>query len=422
MISKIPVLLIIALTAAAVFHCNSVQSTGGGTETVNTFARLPDGTAAAGAIARIIEARWWVDSISNGSSPVIGQAVADNRGHVKIDFQKHDARINLQIDHEKGALLLSLPAGKRDAADTVHLLKTASLSGTVDGASGKPSRVFLAGTGYEASVDASGAFSFANVAPGSYAVLCATDAASGTMLAGNGALTLGEGADRTGYGLSGPANRVLIDNFESGIGPTSLGRIFPVLGWYVLSDSLYYFWNSSEEQWVQGTSTVIGNSPIYYDSVTSAGNKAFSFSTVLDPVSYRANSVAGISLKPLSKQGIDMSSLTAFSLSASGKGILRVRFETMKLDSASSYLSNYSYPLKLTGTLQDFTIPVDSLRILEPVSDASKYPWAEESKHVLRLEFAFSTSENNRSDSLYCTLDDFYLEGVSVTSFMKSSE
>jgi hypothetical protein len=412
---------LIVLGTVMVLSCsNNIESTGGtGTETVNTFARLPDGTPAAGATARIVAARRWIDSISSGSSPVLGETIADKHGHLVLDFQQPDEQINLQIDHANGALLIPLPAEPRTKADTVYLRHPTSLSGKVAAASEKPAQVHLAGTDYTSPITEAGIFSFGNIAPGSYAVVSTGGATPGALLGCSNALSLTEGTATTGYELT-TSDRILIDNFESGVGPTSLGRIFPVLGWYVLSDSLYYLWNTVEDRWEFKPSTPIGNSPIYYDSIASPGNKAFSFSTKLDPVSLRANAVAGILLTPLSssKQGIDLSAMTGFSIRASGKGILRVRFESQRLDKESNTVSNYSYPLVLSDSWREYNIPVDSLRILNQVLIPSKYPWKEESKNILRLEFEFSTSENRRNDSLYCTLDDFYLEGVSIAAFM----
>ena len=409
------------LFTASAFYCSSVQSTGGtGTETVNTFARLPDGTPAAGAVARLIDARWWIDSIHHGTSPVIGEGVADGNGHILIVYEGRHPLINLQIDHGSGALVTTLQDDRNCInADTVCLKKPATLAGTFENQSSSGAKVLLAGTAYEAVINQTGSYSFGKIAPGSYAVV--TTGTKGTDVAGNSALTLHSGTVNNDYELDVPADRVLIDNFESGVGPTSLGRIFPVLGWYVLSDSIYYYWHTGTDKWTRGISAVIGHSPIFHDSVKTPGNTAFSVSTILDRVSPLANSVAGVQFRPLSKTGIDLSSMTGFSLRASGKGIVRVRFESMRLDSASLYLSNYSYPLELVDadTLTEYTIPVDSLRILEPVETPKLFPWSRESKNIVRIEFEFSTSENDRGDSLYCTLDDLYLEGVSITAFMK---
>ncbi|MBN1758996.1 MAG: hypothetical protein JW863_11795 [Chitinispirillaceae bacterium] len=410
--------LLIAFTAMAVFQCSPIESTGGtGTETVNTFARLPDGTPASGATAKIVATLSWIDSISSGSSPILWEGIADEDGRISFDISAEEltAPVNLQIDHEEGALLFPLESDMANLGDTVQLKTTSSLSGTVDISAGVPSRLLLSGSSYETGVDASGIFSFSNVAPGIYTVVTALKTASELYLSNSDSLTLSEDSATTGYEIPPPVNRLLIDNFESGVGPTSLSRIFPLLGWYVLSDSIYYLWNPTNKRWERGISGVIGNSPIYYDSIVTEGNTAFSVSTVLDRVSLMANALFGFSLKPVSDQGANLSTITSISLRASGKGVLRLRFESLGLDTVNSRLSHYTYPFVLADTMGTYTIPVDSLRILEPINDSASYPWEQESRNVLRIEFEFSTSENDRGDSLYCTIDDFYFNGVTIS-------
>ncbi len=428
---KNALLIILTTCAAAVFlpSCSSSVSTDGGTgtETVNTFALRPDGTPAAGAVARIVDAGGWFDSVKQGVSPVILEAVADKRGCIKLSVPKQTRLFNLQIDHGSGACLIRFTALMSEMPDTIRLQPQASYSGSFDSSASPPSRVLLSGTSYEAQVDETGAFFFSSVAPGSYAVLCINDRLPKPVLSDGIALTLESGKTFSEQRITADAERLLIDNFESGIGPTALGRILPVLGWYVLSDSLYYYWNIDRMEWTKGVSSVIGHSPIYFDSVSTAPDgKAFSFSTVLDTVSPFANSLIGISLKPLSSKGLDLSTMKSFSVRASGNGTIGVRFESAGLDSVTSMLYHYAYPLKLSKNSQQYTIPVDSLRIMGPAEPVMyspvRYPWKNESKRVLRIEFEFSPSLNKRGDSLYCVLDDFFLNGVSVESVLSNSK
>ncbi len=417
--------LILGTTTTGFLSCSDSVSVGGGgtgTETVNTYALRSDGTPAAGAIARIVEARWWVDSIQQGTSPVLGQAVADDNGHIAISFPECTTQVNLQIDHTEEGLLLPLTAVTRAGIDTVRLERFAAFSGSFDSSSAIPHQVLLAGTSYKASVNNERAFSFGNVAPGPYAVIGFSAVSSAGLIGSATTLSLEAGKSYSGTKLQGATGRLLVDNFECGIGPTSLGRIFPVLGWYVLSDSLYYSWNVGRAAWTKLPSTVIGHSPIRFDSAADGnGGQAFTFTTILDPVSPLANALIGMSLKPLSADGVDLSAMSAFSLRASGNGTIRVRFESRGLDSTGSQvsLSHYSYPLKLTKTMQSCRIPVDSLRILEPIANPSRFPWENESKNILRIEFEFSTSENDRGDTLTLCLDDFYLEGITINDLLQ---
>ena len=417
---EIAVTLLITITCGIFQSCTDTVSTrepgGTGTETINTFAMLPCGSPAAGATAQIIDARWWYDSVAQQTSPVICTAVADANGHIEICFSERDDLINLQIDHQAGGILVPLPVQARNNIDTTYLESYATYSGNCSNTATAPDYLLLTGTDYKVPVNESGIFLFQKVAPGPYAVLGVSDLPTSARTTLGISLTLQAGTTVENQTLETADDRVLIDNFESGVGPTSLGRIFPVLGWYILSDSLYYSWEPETAAWTFIPTTAIGQSPIYGDSVADGnGGTAFNFSTILDPISYYANALIGFSLKPLSKTGVDLSGMTGFSLRAGGKGTIRVRFESAGLDSIS-ILSHYSYVIELSDTMASYRVPVDSLTIIEPIINANNYPWKQESKKIIRIEFEFSTNNNDRSDSLYCTLDDFYLEGISVES------
>ncbi len=393
---------------------------GTGTETINTYAILPDGQPAAGAVAKLIEARWWIDSVHRGSSPVVMQAVADDKGRITLKYPSSARYINLQVDHEKGGALLRVPQSgcSGESIDSVHLQSYAVCSGSCESLS-STTRVLLAGTNYESSVTGGGIFSFEKVAAGSYVAL-GMNGINLPEITGRLSLTLEAGSTQSGRVLPSTEDRILIDDFENGVGPTSLGGIVPGLGWYVLSDSLYYRWDPDLALWVRDKSKILARSRIYHDSTDDGnGGKAFTFSTVLDD-SYFANAVAGFSLRPLRKEGIDLSPMTGFSFRASGEGRMRVRFETERLDNIS-YVDHYTYLLTLADSMKTYDIPADSLRMLSLETYESVYPWKSVSKNVIRIEFQFSPAENGHSDSLHVTLDDFYLEGVSLMSLFRDS-
>lgn len=399
----------------AVHSCTGPANSGGtGTETVNTFALLPDGTPAAGATAKIVEDEFWIDRILEGESPVIHETVADEGGFISLCIPEQKGRVNLQIDHCKGSLLLSLPAGTCLAGDTIRLKPNAAYGGSLPPGSSIPDRVVLSGTSYDAHVNNTGTFFFKKVAAGPYGVVCM----SGHDIAGTGALTLEAGNTVIGERTDLPPDRILIDNFESGVGPTALGHLFPKLGWYVLSDSLHFYWDAQEAGWAQGTPSIIGRSPISYDSTDDGnGGRAFTFSTTLDPHSPYANALVGISFKKVSEHGIDLSGMTGFSLRLSGEGVLRIRFESYGLDNVS-LLSHYTYEVELTETMKQITIPVDSLTIIEPFLGSDYYHWNNESKYILRVEFELSVNSNPSGKRLTCTFDDFYINGITVNDLL----
>lgn len=418
---SLKLLLLLALSLLVTTDCTQSVSGGTGTETVNTFASLPDGSPAVGATVQIVDAAHWIDSIERFTSPVIGKGTTDKNGYFAIEIPRRKGTVTLQIDHEETGSAITIKPTQSSDLDSIKLEKYASLSGSFTDTTTTPKYALLSGTAYRTEVTDSNSFSFDKVAPGTYALL-SQGASKTDDIQLDTSLTLESGKQYTLDRFDTVSNRIVIDNFENGIGPTSLGTVFPKLGWYVLSDSLYYYWDTKTSLWKKGISAVIGNSPISYDSLMdSTGNHYFTFSTTLDKYSYYANAVIGISMSSLSPGGIDLSAMTGFSFKASGNGNVRLRFETANLDSLKSGLSHYTYVTPLTKTMQTYSASVDSLKIITKISDEANYPWKKEARNVLRIEFSFTPDENDRGEKLTLNLDDLILEGVSLTSLAEQS-
>jgi hypothetical protein len=220
-------------------------------------------------------------------------------------------------------------------------------------------------------------------------------------------------------GLNASFDRLLVDDFEIGVGSSFLAKIFPcVLGWYVVSESGKLEWNSSLNTWVwtafpnQDTSRNCHSS---IDIVQSPGaGGALEISTVHDSTCINPYATAGIGFRECNTNGIDLSSMKSFSLRVRGNGLVWVRFETKTLDTVTNKVSNYSFPIVLTDIWQSLRVPVDSLRILPSIQTAAQHPWAQESRNVIDIEFEFSQSVNALRDTLHMFLDDFYLDGVGI--------
>jgi hypothetical protein len=399
--------------------CTDTLSGGTGTETINTYAVLPNGSPASGATVQLIDARWWIDSIHIEASPVLGKGVTDKNGFCSITIPKRRGQINLQIDHCSEGLLLQIPTKASSDIDTVKLKSYSSISGSSANNNVSSSSALIAGTTYKVAIDENNLFSFKKVPPGSFALLCMKSSAVETRVLSNTSFSITAGAEDTLDTCITDQQRLLIDNFESGVGPTSLGAIIPVLGWYVLSDSQYFRWDPEDASWKQNAvNTIIAHSTIGFDSIVNSDGHAFFYTTKLDsnPLAVKANSLIGISFKPLSSNGIDLSSMTHFSFKASGNGTIWVRFETEALDKIYSGVSHYSYPIVLSKNPKIYSIPVDSLRILPEIVMSEYYPWKALSQHVFRIEFNFSPQANVRNEKLTLSLDDLYLDGVSLSS------
>jgi hypothetical protein len=398
--------------------CSEPVSGGTGTETINTFAVLPDGTPAKGASVKLIDARWWIDSIHNEASPVLGNGYTDINGYCSIEIPKRKGQVNLQIDHCDKGLLLQLSSNALSDPDTVKLQSYASISGTSAAEGAAVTSAFLAGTSYKVDFKGNNTFSFETVPPGSFSLLCMNNTSTERKVISTTAFSLTAGVADTIRSCSATGHQLLIDNFESGIGPTSLGSIIPVLGWYALTDSLYYYWDFNEAAWKQGDPNVFGRTTITLDSIVDDNGHMLTYSTVLDPdpKALTANSLIGFSLKPLAGRGIDLREMTGITFKASGAGTIWVRCETEKLDNVYSGVSHYSCPVELTEEPQFYTIPVDSLRILPEIFKPEHYPWKTVASRVERIEFNFNIAANDRNKKLTLNLDDIYFEGISLSS------
>jgi hypothetical protein len=210
-----------------------------------------------------------------------------------------------------------------------------------------------------------------------------------------------------------------VDNFESGVGACFLEKIFPcVYGWYAVSDQANLEWQASINNWNWLPYSSTCHSYVALAPAPGAGNgSALEFSAALDSTCPVPFATAGISFPRCNTNQIDLSSMAGFFLRVHGNGLIWVRFETRVLDSTTNHVSNYSFPIQLTDTWQSLTVPVDSLRILPAVQTPGQYPWAQESKSVIDIEFEFSKSTNPMGDTLHLFLDDFYLNGVGIDVF-----
>jgi hypothetical protein len=408
-------LLLIPVCATVFLSCGLNPLAGGsGTETTNSYVALADNTPAEGATICIINPAAWIDSTAVKASPVIYRAVANQSGRFSLDLCDLDMPVNIQIDHMEQGLILQSTTLAQIAGDTLRLEPYASYTGSFSDLSRSITQIYLSGSTYQASLGSNNAFFFNAVAPGSYTLVGISGAPSPYRIATCGALTLSSGISYSDSDLNQEYDRLLVDNFESGIGPTSLGGIAPQLWWYTVSDSGMLAWKRSTNVWKWypysngHTFTSIGPVP------DAGGGTALQFTAVLSNKVSTPIATSGIFLKDVNENGLDLSTMEAITLQTRGNGTVRVRFETKTLDSVYLYVSSYTYLLKLTDTWHERTISVDSLRILDPIIYPHLYPWSRESRNVLRIEFEFSEDENKLGDTLHMEMDNIYLEGVGV--------
>lgn len=405
--------LFTAVYAVMYISCGiNPQAGGSGTETVNTFAYLED-IPAEGAIVSVIYPESWLDSIRNSNSPTILQDTCDEKGRINLQVPEGEHSFNLQIDYSEAGLFLQSVTAARIDGDTLFLLPYISYSGTLDSVNGEISNMYLSGSTYRTSLSGDGTFKFCDIAPGAYTVVGGD---GGSQVAVCGAVTLSDGEQAGAMALNSAFNRLLIENFESGFGPTTVGGIAPELWWYTFSDGGMLSWNRSFDTWLW---MPLGDGNSYTDATLIPGENgdgsALQFTAVLDSTMLLPFGTAGIFFKDFSDEGIDLSAMTGISMRVRGTGTVRVRLVSAGLDSVfPEYTSSYCYPLTLPAAWQQVTIPVDSLIILEPVRFPDLYPWSSESERILRIEFEFSGRENPVEDTLRLICDDLFFNGVGV--------
>ena len=416
--SFLPKLFLVVMTG--LLSCErSPLSSGTGTETINTYAFLSDGTPAKGASVRIIDASGWIDSVGIGSSPVLQNVVADSLGRFTIAKTNAVKSINVQIDHAEQGLFIPFTT-LSNLDDTLRLQTYASYAGSFRTDDQAPRQVLLSGTIYQTAIGPTNAFNFSKVAPGAYMILGVSGALPQLQVGTSGAMTLYPGVATVDTALNSSFDRLLIDNFENGVGPTALGNLIPSLNWYSVSNTDLILWNKTTRSWdtkpyPPGCSSTASLSPVS----GTISSTAMEFSSTLDPNCSNPFSIAGISFGDYNKNGVDFSSMTGFSLTAHGKGVIWVRFETKTLDTATNGQSNYTYPIQLTDTVTNYFVPVDSLRILPAIQSPWQFPWSVVSKNLIDIEFEFSIKTNSGATPMQLIIDDFYVNGVHLDDFTR---
>jgi hypothetical protein len=419
--SFVSTLALLLLTAA--LSCVRTPLSGGtGTETINTFALLSDGTPARGALAMVIDERGWMDSLRQGASPVVSRAVADSNGRVELTIPINFRGFNIQVDHTQQGALVPTVDSDLPAGDTIRLKPYASYTGSFSGPANRITRMFLSGSAYTVSIGSAGNFYFDKVAPAAFTVIGSTRLLDTIVVAG--AVTLAPGNKTVDTTLNASSYRLLIDNFENGVGPTALGQFIPTMSWYAVSDSGLLSWSASGNAfyWTNFSSSPTGRSFVSLSPVPGDnGGTALSFTAVLTKSATNLFTLSGMSFEGVNPNGVNLSSMTGFSLRCRGNGTLWVEFKTRRLDSASQKAQNrssYAYTITLSTTMTSYRIPVDSLRIVPGNFSMQQYPWSEESKNVKTMEFEFSEKTNRAGDTLRLILDDLYLEGVQLDDVM----
>lgn len=408
-----------ALVICTLLRCTNPSTAGGsGTETVNTYASLPCGAPATGAVVRVIDAGGWIDSVRRQTSPVLESTIVATNGSFTLSTAA-SRMINLQIDNGASGRILQLVSAKELAGDTLILGPTHTFRAQVNNSVSQEVTYRLSGTTYK-SDSIPGSISITGIPSAVYTLVAAGKPTDWYPVILKG-LDLTISAQPPHASIQLAYDNLLVDDFETGIGPSTMSNLFPGISWYTYSDWKAREWDETVREWVPISDTSQGNSRswVEIDSVDDGlGGKAAFFKAFLDHSFEFPWAGAGIFLNSR-KGGIDLSMMESFSLRAKGAGTLTVRLETAAYDSINSGHSQFSTVIYLTPDWQTYTIPVQDLRLILPLESEQHFvSWETASRAVSKMEFDFA-AQDNQADTLELYIDDLYLNGVTAGSFMK---
>jgi hypothetical protein len=383
---------------------------GSSTETVNACVILANGSPARNAVVRVIDADGWLDSIGKKKSPVIDSVKSDSNGTISLKKSMFDKLVNLQVDHEyegffKRAVTISM------INDTFRLSRYSSLYGQRDTSFDSSSEFYISGTAYAPVSCVNDVVSFVNIPPETYSVVLRNKNSSRVTPCAVVSSTAGaKQAIRWSNVLE---TRLLIDNFDEGMGPSSIGLIQPKVYWRASNGSAISRWDFSLNKFVVSATT--NNSPAVnlFTFTDNSGNKCGKIFFKPDTISGSSFSVSGgVSFRELRTSSVDLSSMKSFSFTALGCGVLWVKLRSANVDNLSSE-SNYCYSVALSQTVKKLTIPVDSLKIIPALSSYTG-TWMNDSKQIMAIDFEFSSVANTSKDLIYAIIDDIYLNNVGI--------
>lgn len=412
-------LLFVALAALVLLRCSNPTAGGSGTETINTFVALSGGVPAEGAVVKIIDAYGWMDSIRQQKSPVLESTTVAGNGTFSLSTESSRI-VNFQIDFGSAGRFLHRVRADHLVGDTLFLDSTRSFRAVVDSSITTDYSFRLSGTTYASASSSVREISMHGIPPGTYTLVAVGEPVSRHPVIVRG-LDLRSSVQSGQASLQLDFDNLLLDDFEAGVGPTTISSIFQGISWYTYSDSGAQEWNVTEKRWsaVAGDFASVGSSWMSVDWVDDGqGGKAACFTATMDYTVDPPWAGAGFRLKSSEKESVDLNSMESVSLRARGSGAITVRLETDAYDSIGQGHSQFSALVNLSETWQTHTIPVSTLSLSMPLDSTQHFvPWETASRAVNKIEFEFN-GISNTADTLVLYLDDIYLSGVTTGVFM----
>jgi hypothetical protein len=382
--------------------CTSDNLAGGNSsETTNTKILASTNEVAKGAKVYLIDAENWTYYVSYNKSPILDSTTTNNNGEFRFDSLPL-TNCNLQIDHESSGLLLrNFSRGGKEIlhSDTLKLLDYAAINGSCLVNSDSVNLAMLEGSGYTSSIISNKQFSLAKVAPGIYPLFFKSQVGFIDIIRAD---HLNPRQNKSLNNIVVNFKEYFIDDFEDG-DSISIPGLITGAHWY---------------NYVDVESSM--HKTIAYDAV----NQNYYLDADIILRTNQVGSFAGTGVYLDKNHGEwNLSTVKSISFQAKGSGTFRISMESAAIDDLAPD-SIYSWPhfgalFTLDSTWKSFTIPVDSLKLIQntPIYN-SGITWAEAVKRIVRIEFEVSPMYSSLG-ACRLMIDNVKLDGISDTEFFR---
>ncbi|MBK9578371.1 MAG: hypothetical protein IPK50_10825 [Fibrobacterota bacterium] len=224
--SDVKTLFVASALAGVLSGCggDSPVSMGGGATETDNVVRLQVGNSDGRALPRaqvvFVRTDTWLRDVANGDGPTTFDALADSNGRLQVSLPPGEWSAQAQTQASGGIIALD-----RDTSTKSLVLRT--LSTLTLQLSGSPVASLRAtGTAWEGTTDSAGKWTF-RIPPGAQSVVART----GSEIASAASVRLIEGKSKDTLATIRP-RRLVLDDFASGDGRTSLASYTGVGSWF----------------------------------------------------------------------------------------------------------------------------------------------------------------------------------------------
>jgi hypothetical protein len=392
--------LITGVVAAALTAVSCSGPSLSGVETTNgqtVVALRSDGTPAAGATVRIVAEADWYRRLQADQGVLLDSLTTDNHGTFEVN-PAWGTSVSLEIDaDDEGFLQRGVSTDPAATADTLVCSSFGALLGKVQSAE---ATVRVAGTSYRTLTDASGAFRFSALPPGSLSAVIETAAGSGARLHFVGSEAV-RPLGTSDLGTVHHSDTIPLSYFDKEWMATPLAPITRGGHWYPFDDAL-----------LNGSSTVTRS------FTAGVSGKALRVDMTLGAAV--RNPYAGVAVhitdqEEVQRHYVDLSSLRAIAFQARGSvGELEVNVNTYASQTSGRDWDRFRRYVSVTEEWREFVIAVDSLN-----TTILSTPWHEAARKANTINFVKSVpADATFLKSYFLELDNVRLIGLTVDRMM----